>query len=136
MPQLVRGGKWAFGWVLVGPAREIVIPPEAWQEYSFQAGEEAIILAGSRTSGGFAISSARSLAAFRAQTGGAALRELARGRFDNGWVVVPPQAGARPRDRLLAVRGSDRGLGFVQRGPIYEEALRQADRLEVFAVDD
>ena len=30
MPRLVKGAKWTFGWVVVGPEREIAIPPEAW----------------------------------------------------------------------------------------------------------
>ena len=56
MPRLVKGAKWTFGWVVVGPRREIAIPPEAWDEYGFQVGGEAIFCAGSRTSGGFSIS--------------------------------------------------------------------------------
>ena len=132
MPQLVKGGKWVYGWVLVGPAREIVIPPEAWQEFNFRAGDEAIFLAGSRTSGGFAITLASRLAKMQDRTGGGSLHELARGRFDSGWLTAPPQTGARPGDRLLAVRGSSLGLGFVGRGPIYEEAVRQTGRLQTF----
>jgi hypothetical protein len=56
---------------------------------------------------------------------------LGRGRIDeSGRVVVPPECGVRPGDRLLAVRGSHYALGFVARGPIYEAALKHAD-LEV-----
>jgi hypothetical protein len=135
MPQLVRGGKWVYGWVVVGPSGELVIPPEAWREFNFRAGDEVIFLAGSRTSGGFAISSTSKLAKLQTRTGSGPLRELARGRFDSGWLTAPPQAGARPGDRLLAVRGSSLGLGFVGRGPIYEEAVRQTDRLQVFGAD-
>jgi len=29
MPQLVKGGKWVFGWVIVGFQGELTIPPEA-----------------------------------------------------------------------------------------------------------
>ena len=36
MPQLAKGGKWVFGWVLVGPHGEVTIPPEAWDEYGLQ----------------------------------------------------------------------------------------------------
>ena len=135
MPQLVKGGKWVYGWVVVGPAGELVIPSQAWQEFNFRAGDEAIFLAGSRTSGGFAISSAGKLAERQARTGSRPLRELARGRFNDGWLTAPPQAGAHPGDRLLAVRGSGLGLGFVGRGPIYEEAVSQSGRLQVFGAD-
>jgi len=39
--------------------------------------------------------------------------------------------GVKPGDRLLAVRGSRYGLGFVAQGPIYEEALKHPE-LAVF----
>jgi hypothetical protein len=57
MPRIAKGAKWIFGWVLVGDDGMLKIPPEAWEWYHFQGGERAIFLKGSRTSGGFAISS-------------------------------------------------------------------------------
>ena len=36
MPQLVKGGKWVFGWIVVGRLKKIRIPPEAYNEYGFQ----------------------------------------------------------------------------------------------------
>jgi hypothetical protein len=33
MPQLVKGGKWCFGWTVVPPAKRLFIPPDAWDEY-------------------------------------------------------------------------------------------------------
>ena len=56
MPRLVKGAKWTYGWVVVGPTRRIVIPPEAWRAFGFQAGGEAVFLPGSRRSGGFSLS--------------------------------------------------------------------------------
>ena len=47
MPRLVKGAKWTFGWVVVGPGGEIAIPLEAWREYGFRAGGEAIFTPGS-----------------------------------------------------------------------------------------
>lgn len=134
MPRLVKGAKWTYGWVVIGPEREIVIPPEAWQEFAFQARGEMIFTAGSRTSGGFAISTPELMAEVREKMGGAELRELARERFGNGRVTVPPEVGAKPGDRLLAVRGSRYGLGFLTRGTIYDEALKHPE-LEVFGLD-
>ena len=40
----------------------------------------------------------------------------------------------QPGDRLLAVRGSGRALGFVAQGPIYDEALKHPE-LEIFSQD-
>lgn len=61
MPQLARGGKWVYGWVIVGSPGDLMIPPEVWDESGFQPGEEAVFLPGSRTSGGFGLSTPRLL---------------------------------------------------------------------------
>jgi hypothetical protein len=132
MPQLAKGGKWVFGWAIVGPRREIRIPPEAYAEYGFQAGEEVVFLAGSRTSGGFAIGRPETLA-----RSGIPLesRAIGRGKIGpSGIVELPPETGAQPGERLLAGRGSGFALGFIRQGRIFEEALRH-DELRVFAPD-
>jgi hypothetical protein len=132
MPRLVKGAKWTFGWVVVGPQREIVIPPEAWDEYGFQAGGEAIFTPGSRNSGGFGVSTPALMAEAGGKIGGVGLRVLGRSRFGDARAVVPPEVKVKPGDKLLTVRGSCYGLGFVARGPIYKEALKHPE-LEVFA---
>ena len=127
MPRLVKGAKWTFGWAVIGPGREIVIPPEAWGEYGFRAGDAAILIPGSRRSRGFGISTSALMAKASEKMDGAGLRELGRGRFGDGRVVVPPKMNVEPGDRLLAVRGSCYGLGFVASVPIYEEALKHQE---------
>jgi len=132
VPRLVKGGKWAYGWVVIGPEGEIIIPSEAWREFGFQAGDEAIFTPGSRRSGGFAISTLELMEKVSERLEGATMRVLARGQFAEGRrVTVPPEVGVKPGDRLLSVRGSRYGLGFVAQGPIYEEALKHPE-LEVF----
>ncbi len=129
MPQLVKGGKWVFGWVVVGPAREILIPPEALREYGFQVRGEVLLLPGSRRSGGFGVSTPALIAAMPEQLRG---RIFGRARIDeNGRLTLPQDITVKPGDRLLAVRGSGRALGFVTQGPIYEEALKHPE-VEVF----
>ncbi len=54
MPQLVKGGKWVFGWVVVSPGNEIRIPPVAFAEYGFQAGETIFLTRGSDLRAGLA----------------------------------------------------------------------------------
>jgi len=132
MPRLVKGAKWTFGWVVVGPDRQMTIPPEAWREYGFRAGDEAVFTPGSLKSGGCGISTPALMAEASGKIGGAGLRELGRSRFGDDNVVLPPEVDVRPGDRLLAVRGSCFALGFVARGPIYKEALEHPE-LEVFA---
>jgi hypothetical protein len=131
MPRLVKGGKWVYGWVIVGAERRITIPPEAWRRFGFEAGDVAIFTPGSRTSGGFAISTLRLIAESAEKMGGNGLHELGRSLFDKGNVVAPPEILVVPEMRLLAVLGSCYGLGFVARGPIYEEAMRHPG-LEIF----
>jgi len=125
MPRLVRGGKWVFGWVTVGSQGELTIPPAAWHEYGFQVGDVVTFLPGSRRSGGFGLTHSRLLDGMPAPL---RMRALARGRLDAlRRAVVPAAAGARAGDRLLAVRGSGRALGFVARGPIFDEARRHPE---------
>jgi bifunctional DNA-binding transcriptional regulator/antitoxin component of YhaV-PrlF toxin-antitoxin module len=110
---------------MVGPQGELAIPPEAWDEYGFQAGDEVVFIAGSQRSGGFGLSHARLLAGVTAPL---QMRALAHGHVDEeGRLVVPLQAGVKAGDRLLAVRGSGRALGFVAQGPIYDEALEHPE---------
>ncbi|MBN1438046.1 MAG: hypothetical protein JW929_01445 [Anaerolineales bacterium] len=132
MPRLVKGAKWTFGWVVVGADLEIVLPPDAWQEYGFQPGKEAIFSRGSRTSGGFSISTKERKEESARKMGGSGICELGRRRFGEGKVVLPPETRVKAGDRLLTVRGSCYGLGFIARGPIYQEASRHPE-LEVFA---
>jgi len=39
MPRITKGGKWIYGWVVVGVDFMIQIPPVAHREYGFQPGE-------------------------------------------------------------------------------------------------
>jgi hypothetical protein len=125
MPQLVKGGKWVFGWIIVSPGGEVQIPPNAFAEYGFQPGERVLILRGSRRSGGFGIGRPARLA----QTN-LPLQPLFFGQAtirSTGQVALPPEAGLQPGDRLLAVRGSGFALSFLQRGPIFDEALKHPE---------
>jgi hypothetical protein len=126
MPQLEKGGKWVFGWVVVQAGIKITVPPEAYREYGFQAGEEIVFTRGSRRSGGFGIGRADE---FPAQL---KKRVLAQGRMGRErQVALPSEVEVQVGDRLLAVRGSGLALGFLAQGPIYEEALKHPE-LEVF----
>ena len=42
MPRLVKGGKWAYGWVVIGSEGEVTIPPQAWREFGFQGSKVAV----------------------------------------------------------------------------------------------
>jgi hypothetical protein len=110
---------------MLGGQGELTIPPEARDEYGFQPGEEAVFVPGSRASGGFGLSTPRLLAQMAGSLRAPILARVHIG--GDGLVVVPPVVGIRPGARLLAVRGSGRALGFVARGPIYDEALQHPE---------
>ncbi len=129
MPQLARGGKWVFGWSVIGRRRELLIPPAAYLEYGFQAYERVRFLSGSRTSGGFSIYREARMAEAAVPLEKMALADGVIG--EDGRVQLPPEIGVEPGQRLLAVRGSGRALGFIGRGPIYIEAQRHPE-LETF----
>lgn len=130
MPQIAKGGKWVFGWVVLDPTGKVHIPPEAYTEYGFQSGDPVAFLAGSRRSGGFGVARQERLAAAKILE----QRVVAKGIIaEGGCVTFPTQCGLQPGERLLVVRGSGLALGFLQRGPIYEEAARHPE-VEVFSV--
>jgi len=125
MPQLTKGGKWVFGWVIVDEKSQIQIPPQAYEEYGFQAGETVLILRGSQRSGGFSIGRMERL--FTSQV---SLRSRSIGEAEIGakrMLTLPAECGVLPGKHLLVARGSGMALGFLERGPIYEEALRHSE---------
>jgi bifunctional DNA-binding transcriptional regulator/antitoxin component of YhaV-PrlF toxin-antitoxin module len=153
VPQLVKGGKHAFGWSRVGDAGRIVIPPEALEEYRLEESEKVILVPGSQTSGGFGLGSLERVSRSRLGVvvdGHSQSEEFRESegevieyggkphcwvRLQGGGVTVPPgtleRYGVRVGDPLLVIRGSGLAVGFAVRGPIVEEAEKHRE-LEVF----
>jgi hypothetical protein len=133
MPQLVKGGKWVFGWTVVSPDGTITIPPDAWSEYGYHVGEDIVFIAGSRRHGGFGLGTPRLLqwTPVQLDTSG---RVLGWGKITQECrVSLPPEIGVKAGQRLLVARGSGRALGFLVRGPILETALEHPE-IEVYEV--
>ena len=153
MPQLVKGGKYTFGWSRVGDTGRIVIPAEAVEEYRLKESEKLILVPGSKTSGGFGLASQESLKSsplgsvvstnpdigeFRLPEG-EIIEDKGRRygwvELRNGGITLPPgtleKYGIRIGDRLLVIRGSGLAIGFAVRGPIVEEAKKHPE-LAVF----
>ena len=149
MPQLVKGGKHVFAWSKVGNEGRIAIPSEAFAEYRLMAGENVILMSGSKTSGGFGLTKRESLRRSQLSLLLDGCPELASFRIPEGtatahqgrtfcWVTICQMSitlpvgtlvrfGTRPGDSLLSVRGSGLALGFIVRGPIVEEARRHPE---------
>jgi len=61
VPQIVKGGKYVFGWSKVGTDGKIVIPPEAAEEYNLTTCTKVIVIPGSKSSGGFGLTTVERL---------------------------------------------------------------------------
>ena len=150
MPRLVKGDKYVYGWSEVCNDGKIVIPDEAISEYNFQTPEKVILMLGSRTSGGFAITTISllmntplsrlldenpKLASFQLPEGATI---IVAGKpccwvtlNTDGCIIVPLETlkkfGVKIGDVLLSVKGSRLGLGFCVKGPLIEEAKRHSN---------
>lgn len=141
MPQLVKGGKHTFGWSIVSETGDIAIPPDAYAEYGFKEGETAIVMSGSRRSGGFVLSRLETFINSpisnvlkehgelpEGQTIEIGPRYYCRVNIGDSRFSLPlgglEKYGIQKGAALLTVRGSNLGLGFIVKGPIIEEAKK------------
>jgi hypothetical protein len=154
MPRLVKGGKFVYGLSRIGPEGNIVIPPQAMKEYGYAAGDNIIVMSGSRTSGGFGLTQKRLLEKSGLKALAQELPDLMNFRIpqaetienqgrrfcwtvikDSGCVNLPGSTladyGLKPGDTLAVGRGSYLSIAFIAQGPILEEALKHPE-LELF----
>ena len=145
MPQLVKGGKHAYGWSEVSPDGQIMVPPEALTEYGFEHDRKVILMSASKPSGGFALTTPSLLKNSKFSVILDKAPQLAEFQLNEGepvkigtriycWVTlnsngeffVPletlKQYGVHAGSRLLSVRGSCVALAFIVKGPIIAEA--------------
>ena len=144
MPQLVKGGKHVFAWITLNDSSTITLPPEIVDEYEFKPHERLVLMPGSRKSGGFTIVPQRNLTDSPLNP----LRKLekvhedqvlmSRGKpfivtrlREDNTVSISKETlnifGLEKGDKLLAVRGSGLGPGFIAKGPIIIEALKHPE---------
>ena len=150
MPQLVKGGKHVFGWAVIGNDGAIKIPDDAFEEYRFKDEKKLIIMSGSKRSGGFGLSSLKLLNNTPIGNALKKLSDLYHFRSPEGevmkngeriysWVKlcgnrsillsesILKNFSVDKSSKLLVVRGSGLALGFISKGPIFEEALKHSD---------
>lgn len=145
MPQLVKGGKYIFGWSKVRENGKIIIPKDAYFEYKFNEDKKGILMSGSKSSGGFGLTSKRLIK--NSQIGKILNKfpEIVNYQLEEGkvlkikerffcWItiykdksIVVPESTLKSfkikiNNNLLVGRGSGFALGFIAEGPIYEEA--------------
>ncbi|MDP3449904.1 MAG: hypothetical protein Q8R87_04945 [Anaerolineaceae bacterium] len=130
MPQLEKGGKWVFGWVVVNTYLKFQIPPEAYDEYGFMTDQELVFIKGSRRSGGFGVGRFETINSNEYMV----KRIIAKTIMGtNRQISLPNELGVKPETRLLVVRGSNYALSFLVQGPIVELAQMHPE-IEVFSV--
>lgn len=130
MPQLEKGGKWVFGWVIVNQDLIFQVPPVAYDEYGFMTDQELAFTKGSHRSGGFGVGKHEVLDSNEFMTK-RIITKTTMGR--NRQITLPTEMGIKPETRLLAVRESNYALGFLLQGPIVELAQIHPE-IEVFTV--
>lgn len=128
MPQLGKGGKWVFGWVVVNNGLKFQIPPEAYAEYDFTTDQDLVLIKGSKRSGGFGVGRLDRInsSEYMIQR---IITSTSMGK--NRLISLPIEMDIKPETHLLAVRGSNYALGFLLKGPIVELALTHPE-IEVF----
>ena len=154
MPQLAKGGKNVFAWSKINNEGRLIIPEDAFKEYGFKEEETAILMSGSKKSRGFGLS--RLVKFMNSPISSSVVEahpELVSQEIPEGeticyksryfcWVRIRNRSitlsatslrnyGIGNKGLLLAVRGSDFGIGFIVRGPIIEKA-RKHDELMIY----
>ncbi|TXT67364.1 MAG: hypothetical protein BAJALOKI1v1_110019 [Promethearchaeota archaeon] len=149
MPQLVKGGKYVFGWIKIRAGGELKIPEEALNEYDLKGELKVFILPGSKKSGGFGITSYKKLTDSKLNLILTNNLDLAnyntkkgemisyRGKkycwekIQNGILKLSDDLlktyGLQIGDVVLSVRGSGLSLGVLTKGPIFEEAQKHSE---------
>ena len=150
MPQLAKGGKYVFGWSIIGEDSGILLPEEARHEYQLEPGERVILMPGSNTSGGFTIAKKSRIERSKLSTILMQNPDLAEFQIDEGkiinvggkvlcWATIhangqlllsPPilkAYGVKPSDHLLVIRGSYVGIGLAAKGPLVKEARKHPE---------
>jgi bifunctional DNA-binding transcriptional regulator/antitoxin component of YhaV-PrlF toxin-antitoxin module len=154
MPQLVKGGKYVFGWSLVKSSGTIRVPEEARNEYRLKPNDRLYVLQASKTSKGFAITTRKliknsifnetirkipNLFSFCLLENGYAVYENKTYTWTvmdcSGYLKIDPNIlekySVSINDKLLVGRGSRYALAFIKQGTIVNEALKH-DELTIY----
>ena len=150
MPQLVKGGKYIFGWSKIRPNGKIKIPEEASIEYKIAINENLILFNGSKKSGGFGVSKPETL---KSSPIGLLLKdlpelvkfEIQEGQIikhrnrkfcwtkvnEQGYFILSSEAlkayDLKIGNKLIVGRGSYLAIAFIAKGPIFEEAEKHSE---------
>lgn len=155
MPQLTKGGKFVFGWSIVGKDGCIQIPEEVILEYELFKEDEVILISGSKSSGGLVVSRLglinqsimKGLLSDYPEFENYSLPEGKpvkwKGRHycwvnisKKGVIKLPPKTAIcyniKENDKLLSIRGSNIAFVLAVKGPIIEKANDYTGKIEEY----
>ncbi len=155
MPQVSKGGKYIFGYSLIGQGWSIQLPPQAMREYGIALEGKIYLITGSKTSGGFSVT--RKGLLLPSKIGGVLIErpalmdyELAEGEFTThkgrsycwirisrgGRIVLAQKTASflslEEGAALLCIRSSDIAFTMVARGPLLEKAIKYGGIIKTF----
>lgn len=151
MPQLVKGGKYIFGWTVIGKNFNVRIPDETYEEYKLDKTDKLILMSGSNASGTLIVNTPDSI--LHSKFGDRILQAVRYNREQDAfninkleivmlgkrllsWTSLDKEKCFQLSDtliekmkfykgqRLLVGRGSGVGPAFLSKGKIYQEALK------------
>lgn len=155
MPQIGKGGKFVFGWSLIRDDYSIKIPDIAVDEYKITSEKKAILTSGSKTTGGFVVSRKELLNKSKIRCildNNPSLKnyEIEEGEFLNYkghlycWLKITEEGrlkvndkilkgfSLKKGDKLLAIRGSNIGVGMGVKGPLIEMANNYHGKIDSY----
>ena len=155
MPQVSKGGKYIFGWSLIRSDGLVRLPDEAVNEYSITSEGRLYLFTGSKSTGGFCVTSKRLLEPSKLSNilhGNPKLADYALndGEFVNYkgrsycWTSVdsegkitltPPMLdvlGLKAGMKLFAIRSSNIAFTMGARGLLFERVKSYADEIKTF----
>jgi hypothetical protein len=155
MPQIAKGGKFVFGWSVISMEGYVRIPKMPFNEYRLHTDKNVILISGSKKSGGFCVSNytlmrdsiMNGLFVDHPEMKNYSAREGAcityKGR-SYCWLRISPEGiiklpgdtmqifEVKPGDKLLLIRGSDKGLALTAKGPLVKAADNYKGVIEVY----
>ncbi len=155
MPQLNKGGKYVFGWSLIRPGGILQFPSMAVSEYKLNEANAVIAFTGSKSTGGFCVTTEKLLAGSKLKGILDAIPELIshetdaghflpfKGRFytwlplsSNGIVTLPKEMMSFLKlpsgHKLMSIRSSDIAFTMGAKGPLIERGLNYSGYIKTF----
>ncbi len=155
MPQLNKGGKYVFGWSLIRSGGMLQFPSMAISEYHLNETNTVIAFTGSKSTGGFCVTTEKLLTGSKLQKILDAVPELIshetdaghflpfKGRFytwfplsSNGMIALPEETmnflKLTSGHKLMSIRSSDIAFTMGAKGPLIEKGLKYSGNIETF----